>query len=115
MASAKKKLNVAMIGYQFMGRAHSNAWRQVGRFFDLPLEPVLKVVCGRNQAEVEKAAGTLGWDEAAKLIENGIAKTIQQKRVTYDLERQMPGATKVGTAAFATAIIENMQLAAVAR
>jgi isocitrate dehydrogenase len=57
----------------------------------------------------------LGWDEAAKLIENGIAKTIQQKRVTYDLERQMPGATKVGTAAFATAIIENMQLAAVAR
>src|SRR5579863_8179616 len=57
----------------------------------------------------------LGWNEAAKLIEAGIAKTIQQKRVTYDLERQMPGATKVGTAAFATAIIENMQLAAVAR
>ena len=57
----------------------------------------------------------LGWNEAAKLIEDGIAKTIQQKRVTYDLERLMPGATKVGTAAFASAIIENMQLAAVAR
>ncbi len=57
----------------------------------------------------------LGWIEAAKLIEDGIAKTIQQKRVTYDLERQMPGATKVGTAAFASAIIENIQLAAVAR
>jgi isocitrate dehydrogenase len=57
----------------------------------------------------------LGWNEAAKLIEDGVAKTIQQKCVTYDLERLMPGATKVGTAAFASAIIENMQLAAVAR
>lgn len=51
----------------------------------------------------------MGWNEVAKLIEDGIAKTIQQKRVTYDLERLMPGATKVGTSAFATAIIENMQ------
>ena len=51
----------------------------------------------------------LGWNEAAKLIEDGIAKTIQQKRVTYDLERLMTGATKVGTSAFASAIIENMQ------
>ena len=50
----------------------------------------------------------LGWAEAGKLIEGGIAKTIQQKRVTYDLERLMPGATKVGTSAFADAIIENM-------
>jgi isocitrate dehydrogenase len=57
----------------------------------------------------------LGWNEAAKLIEDGIAKTIQQKRVTYDLERLMPGATKVGTAAFASAIIENMQQVAVAK
>jgi isocitrate dehydrogenase len=51
----------------------------------------------------------LGWKEAAQLIEDGIAKTIQQKRVTYDLERLMPGATKVGTSAFASAIIENME------
>lgn len=57
----------------------------------------------------------LGWKEAAHLIEDGIARTIQQKRVTYDLERLMPGATKVGTAAYATAIIENMQGTAVAR
>jgi len=56
----------------------------------------------------------LGWNEAARLIEDGIARTIQQKKVTYDLERMMPGATKVGTSAFATAIIENMKLAAVA-
>ncbi len=57
----------------------------------------------------------LGWKEAAQLIEDGIARAIQQKRVTYDLERQMPGATKVGTSAFASAIIENMQGVAVAR
>ena len=57
----------------------------------------------------------LGWSEAAQLIENGIARTIQQKRVTYDLERLMPGATKLGTSAFAAAIIENMQAATVAR
>jgi isocitrate dehydrogenase len=50
----------------------------------------------------------LGWNEAAKLIENGIAKTIQQKRVTYDLERLMTGGTKLGTSAFADAIIGNM-------
>lgn len=60
-----KKLNVAMIGYQFMGRAHANAWRQVGRFFDLPFEPVLKVVCGRQASELEKAAHTLGFDESS--------------------------------------------------
>jgi len=57
----------------------------------------------------------LGWKEVAQLIEDGIARTIQQKKVTYDLERLMPGATKVGTAAFASAIIENMKGAAAAR
>src|ERR1700684_3550384 len=50
----------------------------------------------------------MGWGEASKLIEDGIARTIQQKRVTYDLERLMPGATKVKTSEFASAIIENM-------
>jgi len=50
----------------------------------------------------------MGWKEAGQLIEDGIAKTIQQKTVTYDLERLMTGATKVGTAAFASAIIGNM-------
>jgi isocitrate dehydrogenase len=57
----------------------------------------------------------LGWKEAAKLIEDGIAKTIQQKRVTYDLERLMTGGTKLGTSAFAGAIIENMVGVAAAR
>lgn len=60
-----KKLNVAMIGYQFMGRAHSNAWRQVRHFFDLPYEPVLKVVCGRSAEGAAQAASRLGWEESA--------------------------------------------------
>jgi isocitrate dehydrogenase len=49
-----------------------------------------------------------GWKEAAKMIENAMEKTIQQKSVTYDFERQLTGATKVGTSEFATRIIGNM-------
>jgi isocitrate dehydrogenase len=48
------------------------------------------------------------WWEAADAIEHGLAKTIQQKRVTYDLERQMEGATKVSTSEFGKAIVENI-------
>jgi isocitrate dehydrogenase len=50
----------------------------------------------------------MGWSEAARLIENSMEKTIQQKQVTYDFERQMQGATKVKTSEFATRMIENM-------
>jgi len=50
----------------------------------------------------------IGWKEAAKMIENAMEKTIQQKSVTYDFERQLSGATKVGTSEFATRIIGNM-------
>jgi isocitrate dehydrogenase len=50
----------------------------------------------------------MGWKEAAALIEKGITGAIAQKKVTYDLHRQMEGATKVKTSEFATAIIENM-------
>ena len=48
------------------------------------------------------------WFEAADGIERGVAKTIQQKKVTYDLERQMAGATKVKTSEFAKYIVENI-------
>jgi isocitrate dehydrogenase len=51
----------------------------------------------------------LVWNEVARLIEEGIARTVQQKRVTYDLERLMEGATKLRTSEFASAIIENME------
>lgn len=61
--SKKPRLNVAMIGYAFMGAAHSQAWRTAPRFFDLPLDPVMKVVVGRNEEAVEAAAANLGWEE----------------------------------------------------
>jgi predicted dehydrogenase len=58
-------VNVALIGYAFMGRAHSNAWRQVGPFFSPRLTPRMKVICGRNAKNVKAAARQLGWEEAA--------------------------------------------------
>jgi predicted dehydrogenase len=62
----KRKLNVALIGYDFMGRAHSNAWRQVAHFFkDVPFEPVLKVVVGRTEAKVAEARDRLGFEAYA--------------------------------------------------
>jgi isocitrate dehydrogenase len=50
----------------------------------------------------------LGWGPAADLIEGGLEKTVLQKRVTYDLARQMEGATELRTSQFADAVIENM-------
>jgi predicted dehydrogenase len=58
-------LNVALIGYAFMGRAHSNAYRQVGRFFSPKHLPRMKVLCGRTASSVKAAAEQLGWEEAA--------------------------------------------------
>jgi predicted dehydrogenase len=50
-----------MIGYAFMGRAHSHAWRNVARVFDVPLEPEMTVICGRSSDAVAEAAAKLGW------------------------------------------------------
>jgi predicted dehydrogenase len=60
-----RTINIALIGYAFMGKAHSNAWRQVSRFFTSRLRPRLKVICGRTRAKVEEAARMYGWEEAA--------------------------------------------------
>ncbi|MDT0444479.1 Gfo/Idh/MocA family protein [Streptomyces johnsoniae] len=57
-------LGVGMVGYAFMGAAHSQGWRTVGRAFDLPLSPVLAAVCGRDRAAVSAAADRLGWAAA---------------------------------------------------
>ena len=51
-------IGVALIGYKFMGRAHSNAYRQVVPFMSPGRVPRMKVICGRNQNEVESAAAT---------------------------------------------------------
>ena len=59
-----ENLRVAMIGYGFMGAAHSQGWRVAPRFFDLPAEPAMSVVVGRNPSAVAAAAQKWGWAEA---------------------------------------------------
>src|SRR5437870_12548843 len=57
-------INVGLVGYKFMGRAHSNAYRQVAHFFpDVALRPVMKALCGRDEAAVQQAAEQLGWEQ----------------------------------------------------
>ncbi|MFF0123177.1 Gfo/Idh/MocA family protein [Micromonospora arida] len=51
-----------MVGYAFMGAAHSQAWRTVNRVFDLPARARMALICGRDTAKVADAADTLGWD-----------------------------------------------------
>lgn len=63
MSKTTPTLSVGMVGYAFMGAAHSQAWRTAPRFFDLPLEPAMTVVCGRDETRVTEAAGRLGWAE----------------------------------------------------
>ncbi|YCH09638.1 Gfo/Idh/MocA family protein [Arthrobacter sp. alpha11c] len=60
--SEPKRLRVGMVGYAFMGAAHSHAWRTAPRFFDLPLIPELTAVAGRNPDGVRAAATKYGWD-----------------------------------------------------
>lgn len=56
-------VNVGMIGYKFMGKAHSNAYRALPMFFPESIHPNMKVICGRNENAVSEAAKQFGWDE----------------------------------------------------
>jgi predicted dehydrogenase len=62
----KKDLRIGLVGYGFMGRAHSNAFLQAGRFFDLPYRPVLKAVCARNPERVKSFADNWGYESVEK-------------------------------------------------
>jgi predicted dehydrogenase len=68
-----KKLNIGMVGYGFMGRAHSNAYHRVVQFFPVAYEPVLKAVAARSRGKAEAFAQRWGWqrveDDWHKLIE----------------------------------------------
>ncbi|MEU7861930.1 Gfo/Idh/MocA family oxidoreductase [Nonomuraea sp. NPDC049141] len=59
--SDQTTVGVGMIGYAFMGRVHSQAWRSVGAFFDLPLAPRMAVLAGRSKEHTAAAAARLGW------------------------------------------------------
>ena len=60
--SDKPRMNVGMVGYAFMGKAHSHAWSTAPRFFDLPLQIGMTALCGRNAARTQEAATTFGWE-----------------------------------------------------
>lgn len=64
MTDDRPQLRVAMIGYGFMGAAHSQGWRTAPRFFDLPAEPVMSVIVGRDAVRVEDARRRFGWQRA---------------------------------------------------
>lgn len=74
---AKKQLNIGIIGYGFMGRTHSNAFLQAGRFFDLPYQPVLKAVCARNVERASAFASNWGYES----IETDWRKLIDRKDI----------------------------------
>jgi len=71
----KNTLNVGMIGYGFMARAHSNAYRKVNNFFDLEYRPVLKAVCARDAAKVKTFAETWGYES----VETDWRKLVERK------------------------------------
>ncbi len=57
-------LGIGMVGYAFMGAAHSQAWRTAGRVFDLPRSPLMLTLCGRDAEAAGRAAATLGWQDS---------------------------------------------------
>lgn len=72
-----KSLNVAIIGSKFMGKAHSNAWLNTPHFFELPIKPVLKVACARDEEELKTFAENWGWEE----IETDWRKVVERDDV----------------------------------
>ena len=59
---AAKTINVGLVGHKFMGKAHSNAYMTVAKFFDVTPQPVMKAVCGRDEAELAEFAPRFGWE-----------------------------------------------------
>jgi predicted dehydrogenase len=72
-----KPLNIGMIGYGFMGRAHSNAYRKVNNFFDLDYHPVLKAACARDAAKVKAFADKWGYES----VETDWRKLLDRKDI----------------------------------
>ena len=73
-----KKIRVGMIGYGFMGKAHSNAYRQATKFFpDMPYEPELKVFCARNEERANQFAANWGYNQ----VENDWRKVVESSDV----------------------------------
>lgn len=72
-----KSLNIGMIGYGFMGRAHSNGYRKVNNFFDLQYRPVLKAACARDKDKIKAFADNWGYES----IETDWRKLLERKDI----------------------------------
>jgi predicted dehydrogenase len=93
-----RPLQVALIGAKFMGRAHSNAWRQAGCFFDLPRPVALHTIAARDAAELERFAAQWGWpnwtvrwkdiarDDAIDLVDIGTPNDVHKEQSIAMLE-----------------------------
>jgi predicted dehydrogenase len=75
--SAKKALNIGIVGYGFMGRTHSNAYKRVNDFFDVEYRPVLKAVCGRTAEQARAFADRWGYES----IETDWRKLVERKDI----------------------------------
>src|SRR5215813_6127511 len=74
---SKKHLNIGLVGYGFMGRTHSNAFLQAGRYFDLSCQPVLKAVCARNPERAQSFADNWGYES----VEADWRKLVERKDI----------------------------------
>lgn len=95
-----KTLNVAIIGTKFMGKAHSNAWLNSPRFFDMGIKPIMKIACGQNEAELKDFAETWGWEETEtdwkKVIGNDDIDIVDISVPTYLHHEMAVAAAKAG-------------------
>lgn len=94
-------LNIALLGSKFMGKAHSNAWSQAGRFFDLPLQPILHTIAARDGDYLEAFAQQWGWanwttdwptaiaDPAVDLVDVGTPNHLHREQAVAALEAGM--------------------------
>ena len=78
--SKQKPLNIGVVGYGFMGRTHSNAYKRVNDFFDLPYRPVLKAICGRTAQGAKDFAEKWGYES----IETDWRKLVDAQRYRRD-------------------------------
>jgi predicted dehydrogenase len=60
--STRKPLNIGIVGYGFMGRTHAHAYHNAANFFEVPLQPVLKAACGRDEAKLQSYASNWGFE-----------------------------------------------------
>ena len=93
-----RTINVALVGSKFMGRAHSNAWLNVAKFFDCDPQPVMHTVVGRNADELAAFAERWGWgnsstdwraaitDEAIDLVDIGTPNNVHAEQAIAALE-----------------------------